>query len=181
MKEKPRGLSIFEGMSWSRAKRELDMNAHMLILDENNDPYALRVVQSYRDFGLDIGAATLAIVLFIKRYGASTAACEAVRIYRDIIKEVRGNPQLKEEKVRKLDNFEFALGQMESWIYYSHPRIGELKWPLEPKFEKVNERGGLANIMLYLSMLDLADEGSTTSLVAAQGIQRFIEKDRKSE
>ena len=179
MKEKPKGLDVFKGMNWKRARRELDMNAHMLILGDKEDPRALRVVQSYRDFGIDVGMATLAVVLFLRQYGAPTAACEAVSIYRGIIKEIREKPDLKKDAATRLDNFEFQLGQMENWIYYSRPSSGKREWSLKPEFKTVNERGGLANIMLYLSMLELVEDGSTTGLIAAQGIQRFMERDKE--
>jgi hypothetical protein len=177
MKEKPKSLDKFKGMSWSRARRELDYNAHMLIFDDNNDPRAIRVAQSYRDFGLDVGMATLVATLYIQRYGAATAAIEAIRIYRGISKELREKPELGKKLKSRLDTLDFELGNMETWVYYASPNSRrDLQWPLKPEFKEVNDRGGMANIMLYLSMLEMSGDGGTTSLVAAQGIQRFMEK-----
>lgn len=180
MKEKPKGLDIFKGMSWSRARREMDLNAHLLIFDERNDPRAIRVVQSYRDFGLEIGMATLVATLYIQRYDAATAAAEAIRIYRGISEELRKEPKLEKKLKKRLDILDFELVNLETWVYYASPNPHkDLKWPLQHKYRKVNDRGGLANIMLYLAELELVENGNTTSIIAAQGIQRFFEKAMK--
>jgi hypothetical protein len=182
MKKKLEGLDRFKGMSWSRAKRELDLNAHMLIFGKGNDPHAIRVVQAYRDFGLDVGMAVLASTLFVKRWGAATATLEAIRIYRAISKEVRAKPNVDKKMLKKLDTLDFELGQMEAWVYYaSQNSRGDLEWPLKPGLEGINDRGGLANVLLYLCGLEFAEDGNTTSLIARMGIQHFMDRAIKAK
>ena len=94
MKPKLKGLARFAGMTWVRAKKELDQNAHMLVLDSKNDKSAIQVAEAYRDFGLEMGMATLATALFMKKHGASTTALKASEIYHDISKKIKADEKL---------------------------------------------------------------------------------------
>ena len=183
MKKKLKGLNRFVGMTWARAKSEINRNVHMLVFDEKGDPQVMDVVGAYRDFGIDYAMATLVALLFIRRYGASSAALKAVEIYKDISKKLKADPETSAKLKDKTKTLDFELNQMEDWIWYANPRKTD-KWPLKPHYEKRYEVtttwAGQANVMLYYSMVQLFKEG-TTGIIAASGIQRFIEKANKNK
>ena len=71
---------------------------------------------------------------------------------------------------------------MEGWIHYAQP-TREAEWVLKPEYDKENEIGnwaGQANVMLYLSVRKLS-EGNMCELIAAQGIQRFMDRASKEK
>ena len=177
MKPQPRGLDRFNGMSWDRARKELDHNAHMLVLEVKNDLYSTHVAEAYRDYGIEVGMATLVAILFIRKHGASTAALKAIEIYKDVSKKVKADKGLAVKLKDRIAKLDFELNQMENFIYYASPRR-DVKWVLEPEYEKesaIRHRAGQANVMLFYSMLEL-EAGNTCGKVAALGIQRFMDE-----
>jgi hypothetical protein len=164
------GLDRFKGMTWARAKDELQRNAHMLVLD-NKDERCVEIVQTYRNYGMNAGMGALVAHLFMKEHGAGNAAVRATEIYTDITNKIKAKG-LVPEKVRtlrcKLDNLEYCI-----WFAArGSPKPRE--WPLKPRWRKLDHLGGLANVMMFLAMRELNRDETTTSQIAAWAIARFL-------
>ena len=183
-KEKPQGIDRFIGMTWKRAQRELQENAHLLVLTDKPDDRAHEVATTLRDTGLLAGLAALVAHLYVKKYGGASAALVAVGMYREIAWSLMSS-RSKGKTRKQAETLQHELGNLEGWLYYaqgahipSDPK--KIEWPLKHEFRKRHEKAGLANIMMFLAAKDLGDSG-TGNLIAASHIVRFLDRGFKKK
>lgn len=173
------GIDRFVGMSWKTAQEELENNAHILVLGDEPDDRANEVANTYRDYGLKPAMAALCSHLYVKERGGSAGAMKGIEIYKGVYKSI-----LKKKSSQKLiEKATSGLREMENLDYFCslshHSRHypGKTDWPLEPKFTKIKEKAGFANVLLFVSMRELAMEG-TSEKVAADSILKFLSRNK---
>ena len=172
-------LSDFKGMPWKKARAVLSKNVHVLALSQDNA--ALEIAKNADNCGIDAGMAALVAHLFMQEHGPLLTTKKAVAIYRALINELKSKKKwaAKAKELReKMDDAEDLL-----YLCIGYHGINRDKdWPLKPCFRKINERAGLANVMLGLSCRELIN-GGTAEKIAAQGIASLLSggkiRDRK--
>jgi hypothetical protein len=166
-------------MSWKKARAFLSENAHVLALSRDNA--ALEVAKTADNCSIDAGIATLMAHLFMQEHGPLVTTKKAITIYRELISELK----LKKEWVAKAKELQKKMdntGEILSMCLGYNGINRDRGWPLKPCFRKINDRAGLANVMLALSCRELMD-GTTTEKLAAQAIASLLSggkiRDRK--
>ncbi len=179
-KKEKQGIERFIGMSWKRAMSELKDNTHLLVLTDKPDERATEVAITCRDHGIMPALAALCSHLYIEKHGAAAAAHMAAGIYQDIYHSLM-TPRTRGNLRKKAEEGSHELRNLEHMLAFTSVGVGDKNvWPLEHKFTKRHERGGLANILMFLAARELA-KGGTCEQVAAFGIQRFLDKGRNKK
>jgi len=167
------GFDRFKGMKWNQAKEHLQSCAHLLVLDDTKDERCVEVATTYRDYGIDAGMAALAAHMYMKEYGAGNTAVRAMEIYGDVANKAEAKglvPERVKTLRHKLYNLEYLV-----W-FAAHGSPNPRQWPLQPPWKKIEQLGGLANIMMFVAMRELGKDETTCSQIAAGAIARFFQE-----
>ena len=105
----------------------------------------------------------------------------AIEIYRKICISLM-TPRTKGKLRKRSETLYHELGDLESMVAFAnnHCFTHSYYWPLKHEFKKRYEKAGLANILLFLSCIELKKSGTADNVVAS-GIQRFLEKGLKKK
>lgn len=160
-------IESYIGLSPEEICQTVHTCGHMLAFGD--DKWAVEIVKTFDgEMGEESGVAAMCCALFIKKHGAAKSAKYATEMYRKIAQELNR------------DDLRNAVIQLEYMVcFVDHGYKMDLEWPMKFPFDSVSHRAGLANVLLGLSMRGLIDDGSTTSLVAANGIYNFLEDGMK--
>jgi hypothetical protein len=135
---------------------------HLLVLGK--EEMGADIARTFQgEDGDEAGLASICAILFLKKYGARTTASVASDMYLEIAKENKNDSLL--ERVRN----------MQGMFYFSVGYKKNLEWPVKFPFKETGHRAGLANIMLGISIGELA-EGSNVDVIAANGIVNFMDE-----
>jgi len=161
-------LASYTGLTLDQAMETLKSKGLMLAFGK--DAWAIEVLRTFQDHNDEAGVAALTAALFVNKHGAAKTATTATGIYMELSKEAND-----EDMIHRVRNLEFM-------VYFADHggTTQKLEWPIVWTLNDSDKRGGLANIMLHMAMIDLGKLGSSTSdTVAAFGIQRFFEESKK--
>jgi hypothetical protein len=179
-KKESQGIDRFIGLSWKKAKRELEANAHLLVLTDTPDERAIEVAQTYRDHGMDAGMAALVAHLYVKEHGGAAGAVMAIKLYDEVCQSFL-LPPTKGRLRKRAERLKHELRNLEYMVYFARPSIWSAdKWPLEHQFKARHERSGLANVLMFVSAKDLGDS-STSNMVASGAIMKFLKEGLKEK
>ena len=177
-KKDPTKIEFCSGMTWAKAEKWLKSNAHMLALGKDENGLAIaKTVMSYEN--IEVATAELTAKLALKANGLQRFAGMAVKIYGDLANELLERKDITEEGRKRAKTLKHAVFNMSSNTAWASCFVGprEFEWPIKMSkkmWADYNKRAGLANIMLFISIGGLEKE-STTGLVAANGIMRFLQ------
>jgi hypothetical protein len=163
-------LSDFKGMSWKKARLLLGKNAHLLALSHDNA--SLEIAKTAENEGVDAGMAALVAHLFIQKHGYASTARMGITIYRELIEELKKTRTKKAYELRK------KMDNTEEWLYFHsgyNRAFRKVEWPLKPCFKKIDERAGLANIMLAISAREFFKAGGSSDILAGTAIVRLLD------
>lgn len=168
-KSQPYFLDKVVAMPWEKAKRELQANIHMVAFD--NRPVARDVIEAFQGkAGIKAAIAVLAAYRYLEKHGARSSLYKAIELYWQCVKEAAEIPKLK-ERARTL---ECELRNLEYMVYFAgYNKPGD--WPLVPQFKSINEKAGIANVMMMLAAREINKDETTTSLIAVSAVMRFLD------
>lgn len=156
-------LKRLDGMTWEELVDFMKVNRHALILETTS--HEVEVAKLAND-DEEAGAALAIAYRFMEKYGAPRTAWRAYLIYEEL-----------SPKSRNLRSLRDSL----SWVRGEH-NVKNLPWPCGPVPDDPERRGGLANLLFFAALSDMAG-GSTTEIIAAEAIRKFLTDgmERKTE
>lgn len=169
-------LREFKGIPFKDALEKL--KASSVLFATSSDDNLVEVARAIRSNGVEAGMASIIAILSVKENGVGFTVNEAIRIYkREIARTERKtgkDPRL--ERVKKaIRDMEYMLAWSSQCRECAYIMPEKRKLPVKPTWRASRKWCGMANIMLYMSLAELSQDGScNTDMLAANGIMEFL-------
>lgn len=152
----------YVGMEWADIAKESQKNAIPLLMSK--DRWAVEAGREADLCNGDASAAIITAALCLEKWDASSTADKAIKLYEGIYK-----------RSGSMGGHNF--NEMRYWAAWSRSGPKNKKWPVViPDWDDEDKWAGLANVMLKMASVEMAEDGSNTSLLGAVAICKFLEE-----